>query len=106
MKYLFTAEYNASGAAGVIKDGGTTRQAAIENLVKSLGGTLESCYFGALSKNVFMVVDIPDEAAVTAVVFTVAASGVTEQVTVTPLLTALELDDAMKKSPVYTPPGS
>ena len=68
MKYLFTAEYNASGAAGVIKDGGTTRQAAVENLVKSLGGTLESCYFGALNKNVFMVVDIPDEAAVTAVV--------------------------------------
>ena len=106
MKYLFTAEYNASGAAGVIKDGGTTRQAAIENLVKSLGGTLESCYFGALSKNVFMVVDIPDEAAVTAVVFTVAASGVTEELSGVPLLTAQQLDAAMEKSPAYSPPGS
>jgi uncharacterized protein with GYD domain len=106
MKYLFTAEYNASGAAGVIKDGGTARQAAIESLVKSVGGTLETCYFGALGKDVFIVVDVPDEAAVTAVLYTVAASGVTEQLTGVPLLTAQQLDAAMEKSPAYNPPGS
>ena len=106
MKYLFTAEYNASGAAGVIKDGGTARQAAIEGLVKSVGGTLETCYFGALGKDVFMVVDVPDESAVTAVLYTVAASGVTEQLSGMPLLTAQQLDAALQKSPAYRPPGS
>ena len=106
MKYLFTAEYNASGAAGVIKDGGTARQAAIESLLKSLGGSLESCYFGAFGKDVFMIVDVPDEASVTAVLYTVAASGVTEELSGVPLLTAQQLDAAMEKSPAYSPPGS
>lgn len=69
----------------MIRDGGTARQAAIESLVKSVGGTLETCYFGALGKDVFMVVDVPDEAAVTAVLYTVAASGVTEQLSGAPL---------------------
>jgi uncharacterized protein with GYD domain len=105
MKYLFTAEYNTSGAAGVIKDGGTARQAAIESLVNSVGGTLDVCYFGALGKDVTMIVDVPDQATVTAVLFTVAASGATEELAAAPLLTAQQLDDAMKKSPAYTPPG-
>ncbi len=59
MKYQFTAVYNASGSAGVIKDGGTVRKSAIESLVGSVGGTLESCYFGTLGREVFMVVDVP-----------------------------------------------
>ena len=53
-----------------------------------------------------MIVDVPDEAAVTAVLYTVAASGVTEELSGVPLLTAQQLDAAMEKSPAYSPPGS
>jgi len=64
-----------------------------------MGRWRETCYFRARGKDVFMVVDVPDEAAVTAVLYTVAASGVTEQLTGAPLLTAQQLDAAMEKSP-------
>ena len=106
MKYLWTAEYSATGAAGAIKDGGTGRKAGIEALVAGAGGTLEACYFSGDSTGVVLIVDVPDQEAVSAVLFTIRASGAIQGFTVTPLLTAEQLDAAMVKSPAYTPPGS
>jgi uncharacterized protein with GYD domain len=105
MKFLWTAEYNASGAAGAIKDGGTGRQAAVEGL-SSVGGTLEACHFSATGTGVVLIVDAPDQASATAALFTVQASGAVSVVNSTALLTAAELDAAMKLSPVYTAPGA
>ncbi len=44
-KYLFQASYTAEGAKGLLKEGGTKRRAAVEQLIKSVGGTLEAFYF-------------------------------------------------------------
>lgn len=106
MKFLWTAEYNASGAAGAIKDGGTGRQAAVEGLVSSVGGTLEACYFSATGTGVVLIVDAPDQASATAAMFTVQASGAVSVVNATALLTAAEMDAAMKLSPAYIAPGA
>ena len=106
MKFLWTAEYSQSGAAGAIKDGGTGREAAIAGLVNSVGGTLEACYFSAIGAGVVLIVDIADQASATAALFTIQASGAIDATSVTPLLTSLELDAAMKISPAYTPPGA
>jgi hypothetical protein len=38
-KYLFIGSYTAECARGVLKEGGTGRRAATEQLVTSLGGT-------------------------------------------------------------------
>ena len=106
MKFLWTAEYSTAGAAGATKDGGTGRQAAIEGLVASLGGSLDVCYFSGNGAGVVLIVDIPDQASATAAMYTVQASGGISSMTATPLLTAAEVDAAMKLSPAYTPPGA
>jgi uncharacterized protein with GYD domain len=105
MKFLWTAEYSPQGAGGAIKDGGTGRQKAIEGLVASVGGSLDACYFSGNGTGVVLIVDIPDQASSTAVLYTIQASGATSNTSVTPLLTAAEVDAAMKLSPAYTPPG-
>ncbi|MGK0274244.1 MAG: hypothetical protein ACI9N0_000618 [Ilumatobacter sp.] len=107
MKFLWTAEYSETGAAGAIKDGGTGRKAAIEGLVGSVGGSLEACYFSGDDAGVVLIVDLPDQAAATAALFTIQASGaIGPTPVVTTLLTPAELDAAMKLSPAYTPPGA
>jgi uncharacterized protein with GYD domain len=88
----------------VIRDGGTKRRAAAQQLLQSLGGTLEAYYF-AFGKNDFVViVDLPDNVSVAAASMQVAATGALSFKT-TVLLTPEELDAAARKTVSYTPPG-
>ncbi len=43
-KYLLQASYTAEGARGILKDGGSNRRQAVEELLKSMGG-MESSRF-------------------------------------------------------------
>src|SRR6266568_3766661 len=45
-KYLWHGSYSVEGIKGVRKEGGTGRVEAIEALARSVGGSLESFYFG------------------------------------------------------------
>jgi len=104
-KYMFTGSYTAQGTKGVIAEGGSARKAAVEKLLASMGGKLESFYFAFGSDDVVIIVDAPDNVGAAAVGLTVAASGaVTGRLTV--LLTPEEIDQAVKKSPAYRPPGT
>ena len=103
-KYLVQFNYTGQGLKGVLKEGGTSRRAATEELVKSLGGTLEAYYFAFGEADGFALVDLPDNASTAAINLTVAASGaVTTKTTV--LITPEEVDAAVKKTPSYRPPG-
>jgi uncharacterized protein with GYD domain len=103
-KYLLHASYTAEGVKGLLKDGGTKRQASARTLIESLGGKLDSFYFAFGEHDVIAIVDMPDASTAAAASLTIAASGaVTGKITV--LLTPEELDRAAKKSPTYTPPG-
>jgi uncharacterized protein with GYD domain len=103
-KYLIQANYVGDGVKGLLKEGGTSRRAATEKAVKSLGGTLEAFYFAFGETDAFAIVDIPDNAGMAAISLTAAASGaVTSKTTV--LLTPEEVDEAVKKVPNYRPPG-
>jgi uncharacterized protein with GYD domain len=44
-KYLWQSSYSADGLKGVMKEGGSSRRAAIEILINGLGGKLEAFYF-------------------------------------------------------------
>ena len=44
-KYLISGPYVGEGIKGVLKDGGTKRKEAVEQLIGSLGGTVESVHF-------------------------------------------------------------
>ena len=103
-KYLFRGSYTPAGAAGVLKEGGTGRAAAAEALINSVGGTVESNYWAFGEDDFFIVADMPDAASVAAASLTVGASGAV-RVTSTQLMTAADVDEAVKKSPQYRPPG-
>ena len=103
--YLFRASYTQKGIEGVLKEGGTARVAAVEKLVASVGGRV-ICQFWALGADDFLAVaELPDNAAAARLAATVGATG-TSSVTTTVLLTAAEIDDAVRRGVEYRAPGA
>jgi uncharacterized protein with GYD domain len=103
-KYLLHVSYTAEGVKGVLKDGGSKRRQAAQALAESLGGKIESLYFAFGETDVFAILDAPDNATCAATALAVAGSGAASCKT-TVLLTPEEIDQAIKKSARYTPPG-
>jgi uncharacterized protein with GYD domain len=104
-KYLIRANYTLNGTKGLVEKGGSARRAVVEQMLKELGGKLESFYFAFGDTDVFIIADIPDAKSAAAVSLTVNAAG-GAQVTTTPLMTAEEMDEATRKSVRYRPPGA
>ena len=103
-KYLLEANYVGDGVKGLLKEGGTSRRAAAEKLVQSLGGKMEVFYYAFGAADVYVIADVPDNATMTALALAINATGaVTVKTTV--LLTPEEVDAATKKSPSYRAPG-
>ena len=103
-KYLVSANYAGEGIKGLLKEGGSSRKAAVEKLVGSMGGSVESMYYAFGETDLYVIADMPDDASMTALALTVGASGaVTLKTTV--LMTPAEVDKAVKKTPNYSPPG-
>ncbi len=103
-KYLLQASYTNDGIKGLRKEGGTARRAAAEQLVKSLGGTMESLYFAFGDAHVYNGVGKPDQSSMSAAALAIGASGAVTGKTVV-LLTAEEVDAATKKTLNYRAPG-
>src|SRR3954447_299842 len=104
-KYLIEASYTSDGVKGIQSGGGSARRDAIAALAQSVGGSLESLYFGFGDSDVYVIVDLPDNEAAAAVALTVNSSGAVAAKT-TVLLTPEEVDSAAQKSVDYRPPGS
>jgi uncharacterized protein with GYD domain len=103
-KYLIQASYVGEGVKGLLKDGGTKRRAAAEAAAKSLGGSVESFYFAFGDTDAFVVVDLPDNVAMSALALTVGATGMVRSKT-TVLLTPEEVDKVVQKTATYRAPG-
>jgi uncharacterized protein with GYD domain len=104
-KYLIEASYTVEGVKGVQSAGGSSRRDAIAALAESAGGRLESFYFAFGERDVYTVVDLPDNESATAVALTVNASGAVK-VRTTVLVTPEEVDAAAKRSVEYRAPGA
>lgn len=104
-KYLYIGSYTAQGAKGVMQQGGSARREAAKKAVESVGGTVESFYYGFGSDDFYLIYDVPNHAAAAALALTVGASGAISARTV-PLIMPEELDEAAKLHTDYTPPGS
>jgi len=104
-KYLFQGSYTATGAAGLRIEGGTGRRAATEQLVKSLGGTVEAYYFTFGKDDFLLIADLPGNVQAAAGSLVGSSSGAIS-VRTTPLLTPEEVDAAAKQSATYRPPGA
>ncbi len=104
-KYLIQVSYTAEGLRGVMKEGGSSRREMVQGLMKGLGGSLEAFYFAFGTSDVYVIGDLPDNAAAAAIGMTVGASGAASPSTVV-LLTPEEVDEATKRSVAYRPPGA
>jgi uncharacterized protein with GYD domain len=103
-KYLIQANYVGEGLKGLLKEGGSSRRAAVEKLFGSVGGRIETFYYAFGDTDLFIIADVPDNVTAAALSLTVNAAGAaTAKITV--LLTAEEMDAAAKKTPTYRPPG-
>ncbi len=103
-KYLFAAKYTVDGMKGVMKEGGSKRREAADQLLKSVGGRLESFYYAFGDMDACGVVDVPDQTSAVSLSAAVNASGTTT-IKLTPLITVEEVDQAVKKTAQYRPPG-
>ncbi len=104
-KYLITGSYTIQGAKGVAAEGGSGRVAAVEKLIASLGGHVESFYFGFGGDDFYVTIELPNNVAVAAASMAVAAGGGANARTIV-LLTPDEVDAATKLSPTYRAPGA
>ncbi len=104
-KYLIEASYTRDGVKGLVKDGGSKRREAVEQLLRSVGGKLDALYFALGQTDAFAIVDLPDNVSVAAASLAVNAAGLVQMRT-TVLLTPEEMDQATKKSVGLRAPGT
>ena len=104
-KFLFEATYGPDGVAGLAAHGAKRRIAAVKATVKQLGGKVEAFYFAFGPVDAYLILDLPDAAAASAIALAINQSG-TVSVTTTVLLTADDMDEAISRKVTYSPPGS
>ena len=104
-KYMFQASYTIDGVNGLLKVGGSARQKAIGELVNSAGGNMEAFYYAFGDDDLYVIAELPDDAAATAISLQVAATGA-GTIKTTVLLDPEMIDEASKRVVSYMPPGS
>ena len=103
-KYLFQATYTSEGAKGLARDGGSLRRSSLEIALTDLGGKMESFYYAFGDVDAFAIAELPDHESAAAFALAATQSGaVTVKTTV--LMTAKEMDKAVKKVVAYKAPG-
>lgn len=103
-RILTLASYTTEGSKGLLKDGGSKRRAAVEELITGLGGTLEAFYFAFGENDVIAITNVPDNATAAAAGLITKASGAASGKSIV-LLTPEEIDLATQKTTNYQPPG-
>lgn len=103
-KYLVQASYVGEGVQGLRKDGGSNRRTVVEKACESVGGALEAFYYAFGDSDVVTIMELPDNITAAGVALLVGASGKVN-VKTTVLLSAEEIDAAVKVGGNYTPPG-
>ncbi len=104
-KFMVKASLTTEGMKGLLKEGGSSRKATVENTLKGLGGSLEAFYFAFGDDDVFVIADLPDAATAAALSLVINASGAVKTTTI-PLLSPEQVDQACKKSVAYRAPGA
>ena len=104
-KYMFAASYTLQGVKGLRAEGGSARAAAVKEAIAAAGGRLESIYFALGENDVYVIADYPDNVTAAGFALAVTASGGVNARTIV-LLTAAEVDSAVKAPSTYRPPGS
>jgi uncharacterized protein with GYD domain len=103
-KYLLHGSYTPEGVEGLVSEGGSGRVEAARQALGSVGGTLEGFYFALGEDDFYTIVDVPDTATVAAVSMAGNVAGGFSIKTVA-LLTPEEMDEVVKMTVDFRPPG-
>lgn len=103
-KYLFYGSYTPEGYKGLIAEGGSKRIEAAKQALLSAGGSLDAFYFSFGEQDFYIIVNLPDNVSTTAITLAGNVSG-TFRIRGVPLLTPEEMDEVVKKSIDFRPPG-
>jgi uncharacterized protein with GYD domain len=102
-KYLCQGSYTEHGLKGLVKEGGSKRRTVVEQLVKDMGGKLESFYFAFGDDDFVIIIDLPNNVDMAAVALAAQASGAVKS-RITVLLLPEEIDRATKRQVNFQPP--
>jgi uncharacterized protein with GYD domain len=103
-KFMFSANLNGEGVAGIIAEGGTSRRTEVERAIGALGGTVEAFYFTFGEQDSILIAELPDTEAATAFALGVASTG-RIGVSTTVLITPEEVDAAVSRKVSFRGPG-
>jgi uncharacterized protein with GYD domain len=96
-RYLLQVSYSEEAVVGMIKDP-EDRTGPVRAACESAGGKLEALYFAFGPDDAIAIVEFPDNVTAAAVSMAVMATGRYSSFQTTPLLTAQELTEAMRKA--------
>ena len=104
--YLIQAAYTPEAWAKLIKEP-QDRRKAIAPMIEKVGGKLEGFWMAFGDYDVVLIAQAPDNVSAAAVSLAAAAGGATKSIKTTPLMTAEEGMEAMRKAATagYRPPG-
>jgi len=103
-KYLYQGSYTDNGLKGLMKDGGSKRVEVTRKAIESLGGKMETYYFALGGKDFFIILEAPDNIKAITGSLIANASG-TVKVNITVLVSPEEVDQAVKQTMDWSPPG-
>jgi uncharacterized protein with GYD domain len=101
--YLFQDTCTGEGVKGLLKESDSSRRAATEKMVQSMGGKIETYYFCFGEHDCHAIDYLPENNSAKAVALTVSASSAVALKT-TVLMTPAEVDVAAKKSTTHREP--
>jgi uncharacterized protein with GYD domain len=104
-KYMISANYTAEGMAGVRSAGAKSRVDAVSTMLEAMGGKLDSFHFAFGDTDVFAIVEAPDDEAAAAASIAINGSGAVSSRTIK-LLTVEQIDEALRRTVNYQPPGT
>ena len=103
-KFMLRAEYTAEALQGYMRDGFATRRAVASELAAHVGGSVDCSYFTAGGHELWLIVDMPNELALNAMMLSGNSSGAA-RVAAFRLYTLEEMDQATVDAPTYHAPG-
>lgn len=95
--YLVEVAYTPEAWASMVKNP-QDRTAAVEPVIKKLGGTMERFWLSFGEYDIIGIMQMPDTVAAAAFSLAISAGGACKNVKTTPLLTVEEGVDAMKRA--------
>lgn len=103
--YMIQGAYGPEGLAAIVKHP-QNRIEAIKPAIEKLGGKLKDAYFSFGKYDFVIIADMPDNVSAVAISLAFGAGGALKKTKTTPLLSATETIDAMKKASKagYKPP--